>query len=341
WIPGDPIELLVGERGISAERHAMLKAQFGYDQPLWKQYFTYLGDLAQGDLGRSITTRQPVLQEFLTLSEVLGHADLLIGADGFRSAVRAQFLPGKQPQYAGYVAWRGLVDERVVAPVLGRELFEQLSFCLPPGEQFLGYPVAGPDNDLRVEHRSWNIVWYRPADAGPEVERLLTDDTGKLHGLSIPPPLVSRGVVAEMRDAAERLLPVQFRGAMRLIEQPFLQPIYDLEIPQMAFGRVVLVGDAAFIIRPHVGGGVVKAAQDAAALTAALDRHARSIETALRAYEAERLGMGRRYVAQSRRLGSYLKHRFNSDEERARAAFHARPEQVLAETATLDFLREP
>ena len=45
-------------------------------------------------------------------------ADLLVGADGFRSAVRAQFLPEAQPLYAGYVAWRGLVDERAVVPVL-------------------------------------------------------------------------------------------------------------------------------------------------------------------------------------------------------------------------------
>ncbi len=66
-IPGDPIELLVGERGITPERHAVLMAQLGLDKPLWQQYVGYLGDLAHGDLGRSISTRQPVLSEFLTL----------------------------------------------------------------------------------------------------------------------------------------------------------------------------------------------------------------------------------------------------------------------------------
>ncbi len=66
-IPGDPVELLVGEHGITPERHAMLMAQLGLDRPLWQQYAGYLGGLAEGDLGRSISTRQPVLSEFLTL----------------------------------------------------------------------------------------------------------------------------------------------------------------------------------------------------------------------------------------------------------------------------------
>ncbi|MDJ0609900.1 MAG: ABC transporter permease subunit [Kiloniellales bacterium] len=66
-IPGDPIEILVGERGISPERHAQLLALYGYDKPLWQQYLIYIGNLLQGDLGKSIVTRQPVVEEFLTL----------------------------------------------------------------------------------------------------------------------------------------------------------------------------------------------------------------------------------------------------------------------------------
>jgi dipeptide transport system permease protein len=66
-VPGDPLELLVGERGLTPERHAVLREQFGFDRPLWQQYLTFLGDLVQGDLGRSITTRQPVLHEFASL----------------------------------------------------------------------------------------------------------------------------------------------------------------------------------------------------------------------------------------------------------------------------------
>ena len=66
-IPGDPIEVMVGERGISPERHKELLETLGFDRPLWEQYLIYLGDLFQGDLGSSIVTKRPVLEEFLTL----------------------------------------------------------------------------------------------------------------------------------------------------------------------------------------------------------------------------------------------------------------------------------
>ena len=66
-IPGDPIEVMVGERGISPERHQALLETLGFDRPLWEQYLAYLGNLFQGDLGSSIVTKRPVLEEFLTL----------------------------------------------------------------------------------------------------------------------------------------------------------------------------------------------------------------------------------------------------------------------------------
>ena len=61
-------------------------------------------------------------------------ADLLVGADGLRSAVRAQLFPGLEPAYAGYVAWRALVDERALPAGLRCRLGNLYWFGLPPGE---------------------------------------------------------------------------------------------------------------------------------------------------------------------------------------------------------------
>ena len=87
--------------------------------------------------------------------------------------------------------------------------------------------------------------------------------------------------------------------------------------------------------RPHVAAGVSKAADDAAALAAALDGD--DVGRALRRFEAERLPEGNKIIERARHLGAYLQ-ATQSAEERARSARHSIPEAVLAETAVLDFL---
>ena len=262
--------------------------------------------------------------------------DLLVGADGLRSTVRQLCAPELVPLYAGYVAWRALIAEDTIPPPVHRELFAYMTFALPPGEQCLGYPVAGPDNDLRPGHRRYNVVWYRPANETTELQRLLTDESGVTHAISIPPPLIRRAAIADMRAAAERLLGPQFREIVRLMTEPILQPIYDLESPRMAFGRIAILGDAAFVARPHVAAGVSKAADDAVALAQALTAPD-DVASALRRFEEERLPMNRRIIERARHLGAYLQ-ATQTEEERARSERHGIPAAVLAETAVLDFL---
>jgi dipeptide transport system permease protein len=66
-LPGDPILLMAGERGMSEERHAALMKEFGFDRPMWEQYVSYIVELAHGDIGNSIITKKPVMEEFFTL----------------------------------------------------------------------------------------------------------------------------------------------------------------------------------------------------------------------------------------------------------------------------------
>ncbi|MFD1199329.1 ABC transporter permease subunit [Brucella gallinifaecis] len=66
-LPGDPVLLMAGERGVSPERHAQLLAQLGFDRPLWEQYLNYVWNLLHGDFGQSLVTKKPVLSEFFAL----------------------------------------------------------------------------------------------------------------------------------------------------------------------------------------------------------------------------------------------------------------------------------
>ncbi len=66
-LPGDPVLLMAGERGMTEERHAAMMTKFGYDRPLVEQYWEYLTGIFQGDLGDSLVTKKPVFEEFFTL----------------------------------------------------------------------------------------------------------------------------------------------------------------------------------------------------------------------------------------------------------------------------------
>jgi 2-polyprenyl-6-methoxyphenol hydroxylase-like FAD-dependent oxidoreductase len=256
-------------------------------------------------LGKAISAYRDIGDRILVTCEdgSQTEVDLLIGADGFRSAVRAQMQPSVQPVYSGYVVWRCLAHEADLPDDVRAQIFDAFGFFLPQGTQILGYPIAGPGNDLRPGHRRYNFVWYAPVEHA-ELADMLTDATGTQHPVTIPPPLVRDEVLNRMQAFARARLSRPFLSILDRSERPFFTPIYDHLSPLFAEGRVALAGDSACVARPHVGMGVTKAAADAEALARHLSQP--DVRSGLEAYGRERQAAAELALLTARRLGSYI-----------------------------------
>jgi 2,6-dihydroxypyridine 3-monooxygenase len=148
-----------------------------------------------------------------------------------------------------------------------------------------------------------NFVWYRNVAGGEELRGLLTDRDGEIRTSSLPPGAVREPYVEEIRRYAAGQMAPPIAEVVSRTEMPFVQVIFDVEVGAMAFGRVCLIGDAAFAARPHAAAGTAKAAANAWALAEALaDAHG-DVERALREWEGPQLTLGRNLVRRAREIG--------------------------------------
>ncbi|MEO1191312.1 MAG: FAD-dependent monooxygenase [Pseudomonadota bacterium] len=256
-----------------------------------------LVDLSQDD------ARGLVTASFAEGSKVTG--DLLIGADGNGSTVRSLLWPGAEPSYAGYFAWRGLLPEADMPDRARADLHGDFAFASNQGSHMLGYLVPGPGNDVRPGHRLYNWVWYRTADA-EQLQRIMTDATGRSRGFSLPEGTLAPASKELLRADAARLLPPGFRDAVLATEEPFAQAIRDLTVSCMVKGRILLLGDAASIPRPHTAASTAKAAANALALAEALTQFPEDLSAALSAWEPAQLEVAARLDQQGRAAGQQL-----------------------------------
>ncbi|MGZ9721964.1 FAD binding domain-containing protein [Rhizobium miluonense] len=231
--------------------------------------------------------------------------DLLIGADGGNSTVRSLYWPQLQPRYAGYVAWRGLLAEHEMPPVSHDTLLGDFGFANNRGSHILGYLVPGVQNDIRPGHRIYNWVWYRVIDASLLTE-VMTDRNGLDRGYAVPEGLLAARWVERLNKEASELLPPGFREVVQATPQPFVQAIRDLASNRMVAGRVIILGDAASIPRPHTAASTSKAAANALALAAELAVSGNDIDAALARWEPQQVMFGKYLETQGSATGDYL-----------------------------------
>ncbi|WP_199490973.1 FAD binding domain-containing protein [Marinobacter vulgaris] len=229
--------------------------------------------------------------------------DLLIGADGVNSTVRSLMLPGITPDYAGYVAWRGLVKEGELDPEVAELLSQRFVFHQYPGSHILQYLIPAPDGSTRAGDRYFNWVWYRNVSAD-DLPKLLTDRTGRSRPTSVPPGLAKQESVDEMHVAAKSQLAPQMARLVLATKEPFIQAILDLSVNRMVFGRVILTGDAAFVPRPHTAASTSKAAANAIDLAVALRHGDENLGTVLAHWEQRQIALGERLQSQGQMLGN-------------------------------------
>ena len=222
--------------------------------------------------------------------------DIVVGADGYRSAVRLLLHPGSEPEFAGYILWRGNFPERELAD---RRVWEDvvhtgnwLTVCFDGGHGVM-YPIpdfddAGSSGGLRV---NWAIYT-------PQPEELVLDEP-----TSIPPGQVAPEVLAHLDRLLERHFPEEVRPVFTSTsEDVSIQPIYDETIDSYVSDRIMLIGDAATVSRPHTGSGATKAMQDARLLEQLGGEH-EHWEHLLAAYDADRTPAGQSLVELGRRIG--------------------------------------
>lgn len=231
--------------------------------------------------------------------------DLLVCADGIGSEARRWLLGNTPADYAGYIAWRGLISAADVAAATFARLQDSIVYHIRPDEHLLTYPIPVVEVSLAQRERYVNWLWYRNVAVGAPLDALMIDREGNRRGLSVPPGMVREDAVAAMkREAAD--VPALLRELIWQTERPFIQAIFDYEIPQMAFGRICILGDAAFSARPHAAAGTAKAAEDARQLGLALRQCANDVVPALQLWEQKQLQLGRHLVQRNRQAGAML-----------------------------------
>ncbi len=223
--------------------------------------------------------------------------DLLVGADGYRSVVRQQLHPDSRPRYTGYVLWRGNYPESELEQRDAIDHADEASawytVCFEGGHGVV-YMIPDFDDGTAIGQRRVNWAIYAPQPPALEFEE----------ATSIAPGDVDASTYAHLERILDEDFPADQQAIVRASPRAevSIQPIYDEAVDSYVTGRVMLIGDAGTVSRPHTGSGATKALQDALALEQLAQEHS-DWDDLLAAYNTERVEVGRSLVEMGRRIG--------------------------------------
>jgi 2-polyprenyl-6-methoxyphenol hydroxylase-like FAD-dependent oxidoreductase len=256
--------------------------------------------LHKGVVARAIT--QSMDQVLIKTDKGDFSADIVIGADGYRSMVRAHVDPIRpDATYAGYMLWRGFIDERLLkgtrlpGPML--DLFEKGPWIL------VAYAVPGRDGSTTQGSRQLMWGWYDPTQTE------LLEQLGCIEDNRVRHTLLSEEIPAtvkkEITARAAVLWPSPWKEAILTTFQagdPFVTPIAEYRSERLVRDRVAILGDAAHVVTPMTGSGYATGLRDIQSLAHRTRDGIRGSQgpLALQAYQHDRLRDAQRLFAASR-----------------------------------------
>ena len=234
--------------------------------------------------------------------------ELAVCADGSFSTAR-KLLLGIEPKYAGYVTWRGLAPQGTLPEATWNFFDGHFTYGLLPDSHLIAYPIPTVSDEIEVVGRSINFQWYWNIAEGAPLDDIMTDRHGARRPVSVHADDVQGRWLDELRRRAREHIGITaFAELVALNAKPFVTIIADTDVPNMALGRVCLIGDAAVTGRPHAAAGGAKAAANAWALAEALMASDGDVPDALQRWEPRQLLQGRALLAKVRNMAAHLQH---------------------------------
>lgn len=229
--------------------------------------------------------------------------DMAVFADGMGSTGRSILLPDVTPDYAGYVAWRGIVPEAELSGAAQTLVADAMVYQVLGDGHILVYAIPNARGNTMPPERVINFVWYRNYPEDGSFEDLMTDSAGQRRAGTMPPGEVRAKHIDELHRTASAVLAPQLAEIVTACRAPMIQAVFDVSSPRMVFGRSCLIGDAATTLRPHVAAGQAKACADAWALRDALAETAGDVDEAFATWEPTQLELARTALARTREMG--------------------------------------